>query len=256
MPNLVTTELAGRKAVVTGASGGLGSATARRLLQCGAQVVLWDRQGSALDETLTALRAIGPCDASVVDVTSDGDVSEGAKRALLDHGRIDILVNCAGVVGPLTPCVDYSLDNWRYVLDVNLTGVFLCCRAFTPSMIAQGYGRILNVSSIAGKEGNPYQVAYSAAKAGVIALTKVLAKELAETGVLVNAIAPASLDGPLMRAAIALNPEVVMAATAKIPMGRMGTPEEFAAMASWIVSDGCSFTTGFTFDLSGGRAVY
>jgi 3-oxoacyl-[acyl-carrier protein] reductase len=225
-------------------------------LQSGAQVVLWDRQGSALDETLTALRAIGPCDARVVDVTSAADVSEGAQRALLDHGRIDILVNCAGVVGPLTPCVDYSLDNWRYVLDVNLTGVFLCCRSFTPSMVAQGYGRILNVSSIAGKEGNPYQVAYSAAKAGVIALTKVLAKELAETGVLVNAIAPASLDGPLMRSAIAFNPEVAMAATAKIPMGRMGTPEEFAAMANWIVSDGCSFTTGFTFDLSGGRAVY
>ena len=256
MSDLVTAGLEGQTAVVTGASGGLGSATARRLLASGAKVVLWDKNETTLSQTREGLLPIGSCCAEVVDVTSEFEVSAGVAKVIREHGRVDILINGAGIVGPLTPLSDCSLEDWRQVLEVNLTATFLCCREFSPAMVTQGYGRILNVASMAGKEGNPNQAAYSSAKAGVIALTKVISKELAETGVLVNAIAPASIDGVLIRAAFARDSEVARSAAAKIPMGRLGMPEEFAAMACWIVSKECSFTTGFTFDLSGGRAVY
>jgi 3-oxoacyl-[acyl-carrier protein] reductase len=246
----------GQVAIVTGAASGLGLATAKRLLQSGAKVEVWDRNKKALSETLEALTSFGDCAALSVDVAEAEDIARAVSEVLSRRGHIDILINNAGITGPFAKCSDYPIAGWHNVLAVNLTGVFLCCRAAIPTMVERRYGRILNVASIAGKEGNPLQSAYCAAKAGVIALTKTLGKELATTGVLVNAIAPTIFDTPLAAASIDGDPQLAAAVAAKIPMQRIGRPEEFAAMATWIVSRECTFTTGFTFDVSGGRAVY
>lgn len=245
-------DLSGRVAVVTGGASGLGRAAAQRLLQSGAHVALWDQDAETLQQAGSELG----CATAQVEVTDADAVEHAEAEARRSFGRVDILINSAGIVGPIGPTTDYPLDGWRRVLEVNLTGAFILCRAFAPAMVAQGYGRILNVASMAGKEGNPGQPAYSAAKAGVMALTKVMGKELADKGVTVNAVAPAVFKTPLVERAAELNPATVQASVARIPLGRFGEPEEFAALAAWIVSDECSFTTGFTFDLSGGRSVY
>jgi 2-dehydro-3-deoxy-L-rhamnonate dehydrogenase (NAD+) len=188
-----------------------------------------------------------------LDVTDSGSVDRLVARVLAEHGSLDVLVNNAGVAGPTAPLVDYPADEWRRVLEVNLTGTFLCTRACLPPMIESGYGRIVNVASIAGKEGNPGMSAYSAAKAGVIALTKSVGKELARTGVLVNCVVPAVFDTGLTDGATA---EERRRFVSSVPMGRMGRPEELAELVSWLASERCSFSTGASFDLSGGRAVY
>ncbi len=238
-------DLDGRVALVTGASGGIGRAVARRLAACGARLVLWDLrppEGLAADAVLDSV--------DVADLTS---VEAGRDRALAAAGRIDVLVNNAGIAGPTVPLEAYDPADWRRVMAVNLDGVFHCCRAVAPVMRKQGWGRIVNIASLAGKEGTPNAAPYSASKAAVIALTKALGKELAGTGVLCNAIAPAAVETALLEQ---MTEEHVRIMVAKSPMGRLGRPEEVAALAAWLASDECSFSTGAVFDLSGGRATY
>ena len=188
-----------------------------------------------------------------VDVTDPASVEAARDRTVAEAGRIDILVNNAGIAGPTVKTWDYPVEDWRRVLDIDLTGVFLCCRSVSPHMMANGWGRIVNIASVAGKEGNPNAVAYSAAKAGVIALTKSLGKELAETGVLVNCVTPAVIVTDILKQVSQQHIDYMLS---KIPMGRFGKVEEAAALVAWLASEDCSFSTGATFDLSGGRATY
>lgn len=233
-----TIDLADRVAIIGGGCGGIGQAVRHRFRESGATVIVWDLPEAADDR---------------IDVTDEAAVSRGIERIISQFGRIDILVNAAGITGPTVPIEQYTLADWRRTLDVNLTSTFLCCRAVVPQMRKQNAGRIINLASIAGKEGNAAMTGYSAAKAGVIALTKSLGKELAETEVRVNAIAPAVIATELTKQ---MSPETYRTVVAKIPLGRPGRPEEVAAMIAWLASDDCSFSTGATFDLSGGRATY
>jgi NAD(P)-dependent dehydrogenase (short-subunit alcohol dehydrogenase family) len=231
-------DLEGRVALIGGGAGGIGLAVRERFIASGASVVTWDLSDKADDR---------------VDVTDEAAVAAGMARIVAKFGRIDILVNAAGITGPTVPIEDYSLADWRRTLDINLTSTFLCCKAVVPLMRARNAGRIVNLASIAGKEGNADMTGYSAAKGAVIALTKALGKELANTGIRVNAIAPAVIATDLVKQ---MSEAALKAAVAKIPMGRTGRPEEVAAMVAWLASDECSFSTGATFDLSGGRATY
>jgi 3-oxoacyl-[acyl-carrier protein] reductase len=243
--------LAGKTALVTGAARGIGLAIAGRLAAEGARVALLDQDAAALE---TAARAVGRGALALTgDVTRAKDVDGAVARVEQAWGRLDVLVNNAGITGRSFPIWELSDEDWQRVIDVDLTSVFLCCRAAVRVMLRQGGGRIVNIASIAGKEGNPTLVPYSSAKAGVIGLTKALAKEVATRGILVNAVAPAVIGTELLKQ---MEPSTVDLLVSKIPMGRVGRPEEVAALVAWLASDECSFSTGAVYDLSGGRATY
>ena len=246
-------ELKDRFAVVTGGAKGIGYAVAARFLASGAACCLWDRDEAALEAARRELSARGEVHAVVVDVSDPVSVERAAARtfALADH--TDILVNNAGIAGATRSTWELTPDEWQTVLQVNLFGVFLCCRAIVPRMLTRQYGRIVNVASIAGKEGNPNASHYSATKAGVIALTKSLGKELARHGIIVNCVTPAMIETPILRTVPQSHIDYMLS---RIPMARAGSAEEVAAMIAWLASDECSFTTGGVFDLSGGRATY
>jgi 2-dehydro-3-deoxy-L-rhamnonate dehydrogenase (NAD+) len=229
-------DFTGRTAIVTGAARGIGAAIAKRLAASGARVQGWDLDGSP-----------------PVDVSNASAVQHATARALEDLGKVDILVNNAGIAGLNKPTVEYPIEEWERVLRVNLSSQFLCCRAVAPHMVKAGYGRIVNIASIAGKEGNPNAVAYSASKAGVIALTKSLGKELAQTGVLVNCVTPAAAKTAIFEQ---MTEQHIQYMLSKIPMGRFVEVDEIAALVCWLASEECSFSTGGVFDISGGRATY
>ncbi|MFQ5972165.1 MAG: SDR family NAD(P)-dependent oxidoreductase [Alphaproteobacteria bacterium] len=246
-------DLNGRRAVVTGGAQGIGRAIAERLLKSGAAVSLWDRDAELAAATRGELSSLGAVRTHGVDVTDLAGVEAAVQATLEALGGIDILINNAGIAGPSLKLWEYSVEDWNEVIDIDLTGVFLCCRAVIPGMIEQNYGRIVNVSSIAGKEGNPNAGPYSAAKAGVIALTKSLAKEVAAYDIAVNCITPAAAGTRILEQ---ISQEHIDYMLSRIPRGRLLQVEEAAAMVAWIVSEENSFTTGATFDLSGGRATY
>jgi 3-oxoacyl-[acyl-carrier protein] reductase len=240
----------GRVAVITGGASGLGRETARRIVAEGGKAILWDIDPEWLDE---AVSEVGASLAIAFDVTDQKAVERAAQESQAAFGRIDVLVNSAGITGATAPIEDYPVDSWLSVMDVNLNGLFYCCRAVLPHMLANGYGRIVNVASVAGKEGNPNASAYSASKAAVIGFTKSLGKELAMRGVIANAVTPATFESPILQQ---LPQSQVDYMRSKIPMGRLGDVRETAAMVCFMASEECSFTTGSTFDTSGGRTTF
>lgn len=244
-----------RVAIVTGAARGIGHAIAARLIHDGFITVIADINEAAGQATAMELRRDGPSPviALTVNVTDPASVQALVSTVVAQTGRVDVLVNNAGITGPAQSVAEYPVSEWRRVLSINLDGVFYCCQAVLPTMLAQGSGRIINIASISGKEGNPNMSAYSTSKAGVIGLTKALAKEVATRGIYVNCITPAIIETDLLQQ---LTPEVVAGLVAKIPMGRTGHPFEVAALVAWLASDECSFSTGAVFDISGGRATY
>jgi 2-dehydro-3-deoxy-L-rhamnonate dehydrogenase (NAD+) len=246
-------DLDGRRAVVTGGGQGIGRAIAERLLASGAAVSLWDRDRALVEATRAELASHGTVHAMAIDVTDLAAVEGAAEATSAALGGIDILVNNAGIAGPNHMLWEYPPEAWREVIEVDLNAVFYCCRAVVPRMLAQNYGRIVNVASIAGKEGNPSASAYAAAKAGVIALTKALGKELATHDIAVNCITPAAARTRIFDQ---ITQEFVDFMLSKIPRGRFVKVEEIASMVAWLVSAENSFTTGAVFDLSGGRATY
>jgi len=240
-----------RAAIVTGGAQGFGYAIAKRLLGSGAKVRIWDRDAPLLEKSISVLGAGASGEA--LDVADAAAVARAAKKAIADLGRVDVLVNNAGIAGSNHPTIEYPIEEWERVLRVNLTSQFLCCRAIGGHMAKNKYGRIVNVSSIAGKEGNPNAVAYSAAKAGVISLTKSLGKELAKDGVVVTCVTPAAGRTAILDQS---TPQHVEYMVSKIPTGRLVESEEVAALVCWLASEECSFSTGAVFDISGGRATY
>lgn len=241
---------ADRTAIVTGGASGLGRDVAQRIVEEGGRVSIWDLDADLIAE---AAKVIDASHVANVDVTDYRAVAEAAISAHAALGRIDVLVNSAGITGATAPLHEYPLESWTRVIEINLTGTFYCCRAVVPVMIATGYGRVVNIASVAGKEGNPNASAYSASKAGVIGLTKSLGKELATRGVLVNCITPATFESPILNQ---LPPSQVEYMRSKIPMGRLGEVHETTALACWLASEECSFSTAATFDISGGRTTY
>src|SRR5947207_1689501 len=248
-----TIDLSGRSAVVTGGAQGIGRAIVERLLGSGASVAIWDRDGALAEQTANELQQHGQIAVFAANVTKLTEIEAARDATLKAFGRIDILVNNAGISGPNTTTWDYPIDAWHEVMRVNLDSAFYCCRAIAPLMIAQNYGRIVNIASIAGKEGNPNAVAYSASKAGVIALTKSLGKELASYDIAVNAITPAAARTAIFDQ---MSQEHIDYMLSKIPRGRFVAVEEIAALVAFCASAECSFSTGAVFDISGGRATY
>ena len=246
-------DLAGRVAVITGGAQGIGHAIAERMLASGAAVSLWDLDAGKLAEARASLGNAGKVFTERVELTDEGDVAAATARTIGAAGKIDILVNNAGVTGGNATTWELAPDVWRRVLEVNLVAPYLVCRAIVPHMIGNRYGRIVNIASVAGKEGNPNASHYSASKAGLIALTKSLGKELATKGVLVNAVAPAAAKTAMFATMTQQHIDFMLS---KIPMARFIETHEIAAMVAWIASEDCSFTTGSVFDLSGGRATY
>ena len=240
----------GRTAIVTGGASGLGREVARRIVAEGGKVILWDLRAEQVNEAKEDVGAVAAIPFSVAD---NGAVERAVAESLGLLGRIDILVNSAGITGATAPVDAYPVDSWLSVIDVNLNGLFYCCRAVVPHMVANGYGRIVNVSSVAGKEGNPNASAYSASKAGVIGFTKSLGKELATRGVIANAVTPATFDSPILEQLPKSQVEYMLS---KIPMGRLGEVSETASMVCFMASEECSFTTAATFDTSGGRTTF
>ena len=246
-------DLKGRVAVITGGAQGIGYAVAERSLQSGAAVVLWDIDGARLEQAQATLGALGTVSAAVVELTDEASIAIATAAAIAEHGRIDILINNAGITGGNATTWKLSPEVWRRVIEVNLVGPYLTSRAIVPHMLKAGYGRIVNIASVAGKEGNPNASHYSASKAGVIALTKSLAKELATKGVLVNAVSPAAAKTAIFDSMAQSHIDFMLS---KIPMARFLQVGEAAAMIAWLSSEECSFSTGAVFDLSGGRATY
>ena len=226
----------GRRAVVTGGASGIGEAVAKRIAQEGGKVAVWDLNGGIK-----------------VDISNYESVERAAKETIALLGGIDILVNSAGITGPTVPLAEFPIDGWKQVIDINLNGAFYCNRVVVPHMVAQNYGRIVNIASIAGKEGNPNASGYSASKAGVIAMTKSLAKELAKHNITVNAVTPAAVRTPIFDQMPQTHIDFMLS---KIPKGRFGTVDEMASLICWLASEECSFSTGAVFDASGGRATY
>jgi 3-oxoacyl-[acyl-carrier protein] reductase len=241
---------AGRTAIVTGGARGIGLACAAKIAAGGGRVALWDRD---LDRTRQSAAALKGAVAVAVDVTSEAEVAKALAETEKLLAPPDILVASAGITGPNTTVAKYPVDAWRQVIDINLTGVFLTNRVVVEGMVQRGWGRIVNIASVAGKEGNPNASAYSASKAGVIGLTKSLGKELATTGVLVNCVAPAVVKTELFSQ---MTEQHINYMLSKIPMSRFGEVEEVAEMVAWLASSHCTFATGAVFDLSGGRATY
>ena len=241
----------GRIAVITGGAAGIGLAIAQRLVASGGRVSVWDRDASALEKAKAALTH--GTDTRVVDVADAASVGAAAQATAAALGRIDALVCSAGIAGPNTTTWEYPVDAWRQVMAVNVDGVFLCNRAVVPLMLQRDYGRIVNIASVAGKEGNPNASAYSASKAAVIGLTKSLGKELAKTGIRVNCVTPAAVRTAIFDQMSQAHIDFMLS---KIPMGRFGQAEEIAALVAWLCTEDCSFSTGAVFDLSGGRATY
>ena len=246
-------DLNGRVAIITGGAQGIGYATAERMLLSGAKVVLWDIDAKALAAAKEALSALGTVDGQAVELTDDAAVNAATGAVMRAHGRIDILVNNAGITGGNATTWELQPEVWRRVVEVNLIAPYLTCRAVVPQMLQRGYGRIVNVASVAGKEGNPNASHYSASKAGLIALTKSLAKELATQGVLVNAVSPAAAKTAIFDQ---MSEQHINFMLSKIPMQRFVQVNEIAALIGWLASEDCSFSTGAVFDISGGRATY
>ena len=244
-------DLKGRHAVITGGASGLGYAISQRMIASGATVTWWDVNADVMASAVKAIGADVHC--VKVDVTQHDNVVAALASTLAKRPKVDILVNSAGITGPNVKLADYPPDAWAQVLNVNLNGTFHCCRELAAHMQANHYGRIVNIASVAGKDGNPNASAYSASKAAVMALTKSLGKELANSGVLVNCVTPAAVKTAMFDQ---MTPEHIAFMLSKIPMGRFGTTEEVAAMVSWLCTEDCSFSTGAVFDLSGGRATY
>ena len=248
-------DMQGRHAVVTGGASGLGFAMVERLLRSGAQVTVWDYDADGMDQAQAAFRKAVPgavVHSVQVDLTQHPQVVEAVKQSII-FAPVDALVNSAGISGPNMKSWDYPLADWHKVFDINVNGLYYCCRELAPHMKARNYGRIVNIASVAGKDGNPNASAYSASKAAVMALTKSLGKELAETGIRVNCVTPAAVKTTMFEQ---MTPEHIAFMLSKIPMGRFGQVEEVAAMVAWLCTDDCSFSTGAVFDLSGGRATY
>ena len=248
--SLYAGRFAGRAAIVTGGASGLGKAVAKRIVAEGGTVALWDLNPEAL---AAARDEVGATDIQALDVSDPAAVEAAAKASGAALGKVDVLVFSAGITGATVPVHEFPIDSWQRVIDINLNGLFYCNRAVVPLMLANGYGRVVNIASVAGKEGNPNASAYSASKAGVIGFTKSLGKELAEKGVIANALTPATFESPILAQ---LPQSQVDYMRSKIPMGRLGEVSESAAMVCFMASEECSFTTASTFDTSGGRTTF
>ena len=248
-------DLKGRHAVITGGASGLGYAISQRMIASGATVTWWDVNTDVMAQASNAIRTETGADVycEKVDVTQHSSVVAALASTVSKRGKVDVLVNSAGITGPNVKLADYPPTAWNDVIQVNLNGTFHCCREIAAHMQGNHYGRIVNIASVAGKDGNPNASAYSASKAGVIALTKSLGKELANSGVLVNCVTPAAVKTAMFDQ---MTPEHIAFMLSKIPMGRFGKTDEVAAMVSWLCTEDCSFSTGAVFDLSGGRSTY
>ncbi len=246
-------DLNGRVAIITGGARGIGYAAAERMLASGATVVLWDVDAKALDEAKIKLAKLGTVSGDVVELTDEASIAAAVRGVVARHAKIDILVNNAGITGGNAKTWELAPDVWRRVIEVNLVAPYLTCHAIVPEMMKAGYGRIINIASIAGKEGNPNASHYSASKAGLIGLTKSLGKELAASGILVNCITPAAAKTDIFNQ---MSQQHIDFMLSKIPMNRFLEVDEAAALIAWLASEDCSFSTGAVFDISGGRAVY